>query len=62
VAIENDGVSDRVELRLHKDDTDNIEVLLNGEIKLFKEKSLKWQDFKGNPSCVSASDKLKISF
>ncbi|XP_060604753.1 sushi domain-containing protein 2-like isoform X2 [Ruditapes philippinarum] len=47
VAIENDGVSDRVELRLHKDDTDNIEVLLNGEIKLFKEKSLKWQDFKG---------------
>ncbi|XP_060604750.1 sushi domain-containing protein 2-like [Ruditapes philippinarum] len=50
VAIESDGISDRVELRLQKDDTKNIvyiEVLLNGEIKEFKEKSLKWQDFKG---------------
>jgi hypothetical protein len=47
VAIENKGISDRVELRLKKEDIDNIEVLLNGEIKEFKEKSLKWQDFKG---------------
>ncbi|XP_060591229.1 uncharacterized protein LOC132746165 [Ruditapes philippinarum] len=46
VAIENKGISDRVELRLQKEDIDNIEVLLNGEIKEFKEKSLKWQDFK----------------
>ncbi|XP_060564061.1 sushi domain-containing protein 2-like [Ruditapes philippinarum] len=46
VAIENDGISDRVELRLQREDTDSIEVLLNGEIKEFKEKSLKWQDFK----------------